>query len=75
MAADRFVSSTRLSIARPCRRPINGRHDRLDLASDHPVQVLSLTSIMSSSGDPSLPQAVPDVMAMMMRPHPIPLKI
>lgn len=42
------------------------------LASDHPDRVLSLTSIMSSSGNPALPQAGPDVMAMMMRPAPDP---
>ena len=42
------------------------------LASEHPDRVLSLTSIMSSTGNPALPQATPDVMAMMMRPAPDP---
>jgi len=42
------------------------------LASEHPDRVLSLTSIMSSSGNPALPQAGSDVMAMMMRPAPDP---
>lgn len=42
------------------------------LASDHADRVLSLTSIMSSTGNPALPQAAPDVMAMMMRPVPHP---
>jgi pimeloyl-ACP methyl ester carboxylesterase len=42
------------------------------MASEHPGRVLSLTSIMSSSGNPALPQAVPDAMAMMMRPTPDP---
>ena len=42
------------------------------MASEHPRRVLSLTSIMSSSGNPALPQAVPDVMAMMTRPAPDP---
>ncbi len=42
------------------------------LASEHGERVLSLTSIMSSTGNPSLPQATPDVMAMMMRPAPDP---
>jgi pimeloyl-ACP methyl ester carboxylesterase len=42
------------------------------LASDHPDRILSLTSIMSSSGNPALPPAAPDVMAMMMRPAPDP---
>lgn len=42
------------------------------LASDHADRVLSLTSIMSSTSNPALPQAAPDVMAMMMRPAPDP---
>ena len=42
------------------------------LASEHPSRVLSLTSIMSSTGNPSLPSAAPDAMAMMMRPAPDP---
>jgi pimeloyl-ACP methyl ester carboxylesterase len=42
------------------------------LASEHPDRISSLTSIMSSTGNPGLPQAAPDVMAMMMAPvsHP-----
>jgi len=42
------------------------------MASEHPDRVLSLTSIMSSTGNPALPQAAPDAMAMMMRPAPDP---
>ena len=42
------------------------------LASEHPVRVRSLTSIMSSTGHPGLPSAAPDAMAMMMRPAPDP---
>ena len=42
------------------------------LASEHPGRVLSLTSIMSSTGNPALPQATPEIMAMMMRPAPDP---
>lgn len=42
------------------------------LASGHPDRVLSLTSIMSSTGNPALPQAAPEVMALMMRPAPDP---
>lgn len=42
------------------------------MASEHPARVASLTSIMSSTGNPSLPSAAPDVMAMMMRPVPDP---
>lgn len=41
-------------------------------ASEHPERILSLTSIMSSSGNPALPQAAPDVMAMMTQPAPDP---
>jgi pimeloyl-ACP methyl ester carboxylesterase len=39
------------------------------MASKHPERVLSLTSIMSGTGNPALPQAEPDVMAMMMQPR------
>lgn len=42
------------------------------LASEHAARVLSLTSIMSSTGNPALPQAAPDVMALMMSPAPDP---
>ncbi len=42
------------------------------LASEYPERTLSLTSIMSSTGNPMLPQAGPDVMGMMMRPAPDP---
>lgn len=43
------------------------------MASEHPERVLSLTSIMSGTGNPALPQAEPDVMAMMIRPAPDPV--
>jgi pimeloyl-ACP methyl ester carboxylesterase len=43
------------------------------LASEHSERVLSLTSIMSSTGNPMLPQAEPDVMALMLRPAPDPV--
>jgi pimeloyl-ACP methyl ester carboxylesterase len=42
------------------------------MASEHSLRVLSLTSIMSSTGNPSLPSAAPDAMAMMMLPTPDP---
>ncbi|MBO1358945.1 alpha/beta hydrolase [Acetobacter sacchari] len=42
------------------------------MASEYPDRVLSLTSIMSSTGNPSLPQAAPAVMAAMMGPGPDP---
>ncbi len=42
------------------------------MATDHPGRVLSLTSVMSSTGNPGLPPPDPDVMASMMRPRPDP---
>lgn len=42
------------------------------LASEHPGRVLSLTSIMSSTGNPALPQTAPELMAMLMHPAPDP---
>jgi pimeloyl-ACP methyl ester carboxylesterase len=44
------------------------------LASDHAERVLSLVSIMSSTGNRDLPQANPAVMAAMTSPAPHPLK-
>jgi pimeloyl-ACP methyl ester carboxylesterase len=38
------------------------------LAIEHPERVRSLTSIMSTTGDPTLPQAAPEVMAVLMTP-------
>lgn len=40
------------------------------IAIRHPARVLSLTSIMSSTGDPDLPQPEPDVMALLLTPPP-----
>lgn len=40
------------------------------LALRHPQRVLSLTSIMSSTGDPDLPQAAPPVLALLLEPMP-----
>lgn len=42
------------------------------MACEHPGRVLALTSIMSGTGNPALPQAEPDVLALMMRPAPDP---
>ncbi len=42
------------------------------MASSYPERVLSLTSVMSSSGNPALPPPDPEVMAMMMGPAPDP---
>jgi pimeloyl-ACP methyl ester carboxylesterase len=39
-----------------------------ELAIHHPARMLSLTSIMSSTGDPSLPQAKPEALAVLMTP-------
>ncbi|QLA18844.1 alpha/beta fold hydrolase [Desulfolutivibrio sulfoxidireducens] len=41
-------------------------------ASEHPLRVMSLTSIMSSTGNPSLPGSAPDVMTMLTRQAPNP---
>jgi pimeloyl-ACP methyl ester carboxylesterase len=40
---------------------------------ESPERVLSLTSIMSSTGNPTLPQTAPDLMTMMTRPAPNPV--
>lgn len=71
MAADAIGLLDVLGIARAhvVGRSMGGMIAQI-LASEHPDRVLSLTSIMSSTGNPSLPQAAPDVMAMMMRPAP-----
>ena len=42
------------------------------LASEHPSCVLSLTSIISTTGNPGLPSPEPDAVTMMMRPAPDP---
>jgi pimeloyl-ACP methyl ester carboxylesterase len=44
------------------------------LAIEHSERVLSLVSIMSSTGNPNLPQASPEVMAAMTSPAPHPLQ-
>jgi pimeloyl-ACP methyl ester carboxylesterase len=43
-------------------------------ASEYPDRVWSLTSIMSSTGNPSLPAASQDVMSMLTQPSPNPLE-
>lgn len=42
------------------------------VASEHPLRVRSLTSIMSSTGNPNLPQAAPEAMAVLTRRAPPP---
>ncbi|WP_245413681.1 alpha/beta fold hydrolase [Mangrovicella endophytica] len=44
------------------------------MASEHASRVLSLTSIMASSGNPDLPPPAPDALALMMRPAPDPAR-
>ncbi|WP_339233666.1 alpha/beta hydrolase [Paenibacillus sp. FSL R5-0517] len=41
-------------------------------ASRYPERVISLTSIMSTTGNPELPQTSPEIMALMTRPAPNP---
>lgn len=43
-------------------------------ASQHPERVLSLTSIMSTTGNPELPPTSPEVMALMTQPAPNPME-
>jgi pimeloyl-ACP methyl ester carboxylesterase len=40
------------------------------VAANHPERVLSLTSIMSTTGNPALPQAKPEIMGLLMTPAP-----
>ncbi|WP_127530276.1 alpha/beta fold hydrolase [Paenibacillus kobensis] len=44
------------------------------VASEYPERVISLTSIMSSSGNPNLPQASQEAMALMTKPAPHPFE-
>ncbi|HUD52250.1 alpha/beta hydrolase [Parvibaculum sp.] len=44
------------------------------VAANHPERALSLTSIMSTTGNPALPQAKPEVMTMLMTPAPADLE-
>jgi pimeloyl-ACP methyl ester carboxylesterase len=44
------------------------------VAADHPARTLSLTSIMSSTGNPSLPRATPEAMARLNTPAPDPTR-
>ena len=41
------------------------------VAINHPEKVLSLTSIMSTTGNPELPQATPEAMGALMAPAPV----
>lgn len=73
MAADAISLLDALSIgqAHVVGRSMGGMIAQI-MASDYSGRVLSMTSIMSSSGNPELPQAEPDIMAMLTRPTPNP---
>lgn len=73
MAADAISLLDALSIDRAhvVGRSMGGMIAQI-MASDYSDRVLSMTSIMSSSGNPALPQAEPDIMAMLTRPAPNP---
>ncbi len=74
MAADTIGLLDALSIARAhlVGRSMGGMIAQL-VASDHAARVMSLTAIMSSTGNPALPSADSEVMAMLTRPAPSPL--
>lgn len=44
------------------------------MSAEHPQRILSLTSIMSSTGNPHLPAAAQDIMAMLTQPAPSPFE-
>ncbi|MBW6422180.1 alpha/beta fold hydrolase [Rhizobium sp. XQZ8] len=73
MAADAVGLLDALSIDRAhvVGRSMGGMIAQI-MTSEYPDRILSLTSIMSSTGNPALPQAGPDVMGLMMRPSPDP---
>jgi len=74
MAADAVGLLDALSIDRAhvVGRSMGGMIAQI-MASEYPARVLSLTSIMSGTGNPALPQAEPEVMALMTGPKPDPL--
>jgi pimeloyl-ACP methyl ester carboxylesterase len=73
MAADAIGLLDALSIteAHIIGRSMGGMIAQL-AAAIHPQRVISLTSIMSTTGNPELPPAAPDVLAMLMAPAPDP---
>jgi pimeloyl-ACP methyl ester carboxylesterase len=74
MAVDAIGLLDALSISRAhvVGRSMGGMIAQI-MASEQPERVLSLTSMMSSTGNPALPQAEPEVMRMMTRPAPDPV--
>ena len=75
MAADAAALLTALGIDRAhiVGASMGGMIAQL-VAADHPEKTLSLTSIMSSSGNRALPPAKPEAMAVLNRPAPDPTK-
>ncbi|OWJ66180.1 alpha/beta fold hydrolase [Inquilinus limosus] len=73
MAADTIGLLDALGIERAhlAGRSMGGMIVQL-VAAGHPRRVLSLAAIMSSTGNPALPRAAPQVMAAMARPAPDP---
>ena len=73
MAADTIGLLDTLSIARAhlVGRSMGGMIAQLAAAA-HAPRVMSLTAIMSSTGNPALPSAAPDLMAMLTRSAPNP---
>ena len=71
MAADAIGLLDALDIKRAhvVGRSMGGMIAQL-MASLYPQRVLTLTSIMSSTGNPTLPSAAPDVMALLTQPAP-----
>lgn len=74
MAADAvgLLDASHIDRAHVIGRSMGGMIAQM-LASEHAERVLSLTSIMSSTGNPALPAASPEIMALMMRPAPSPM--
>lgn len=66
-----LMNALNLSCAHVVGRSMGGMVAQL-LAGSHPQRVLSLVSIMSSTSNPQLPQASPEIMGLMMRPAPSP---
>lgn len=73
LASDAVALLDALGIARAhvVGRSMGGMVAQL-LAATQPGRVLSLVSLMSSTGHPGLPPTAPDVMALLMRPAPDP---
>ena len=71
--AVRLLDSLMIKRAHVVGRSMGGMIAQL-VASEHPERVLSLVSIMSSTGNRNLPQARPAVMAAMTSPAPHPIK-